>query len=430
MNIENYIKQESMRLKHSRRNVEIAPDIKNAELISIRKRYKDCLPQNIEKYILVMSYTNTGIFFLTGDALYFDNFMQGGVKSVKFKDIHKISVTPGKLFTPDKMTLNAEAQEYTLDACIDGLDLQTIKAVFDHIVDIAKNPEEDFSVSEQGLLSYQLPENLKLLYLKILCNYVYVNNAIIDADAYNAITKFSVRMEVKGQTRAELRVYMNDAENRVKTGYLLRELKQATENQSGYWDVVKYCMMQDALYLHALKFPTKRWSEDGFLGTLKDQCGLTENQMDTMVHAVILNKNMQAKDADMGKLKREWKKFVGAIKDTDDFVPTRYLFCSGSIYGIKSYEGFLKKDETSQKAISKQRELILQELIINNQKAVNVLIGDMNYLAARLEKALETEEKIQQDYNSIKRLLNQIKAAMNTVREEERYNEAMPQDSE
>ena len=107
MNIENYIKQESMRLKHSRRNVEIAPDIKNAELISIRKRYKDCLPQNIEKYILVMSYTNTGIFFLTGDALYFDNFMQGGVKSVKFKDIHKISVTPGKLFTPDKMTLNA-----------------------------------------------------------------------------------------------------------------------------------------------------------------------------------------------------------------------------------------------------------------------------------------------------------------------------------
>ena len=109
-------------------------------------------------------------------------------------------------------------------------------------------------------------------------------------------------------------------------------------------------------------------------------------------------------------------------------MPTKYLFCSGSVYGIKSYESFLKKDETNQQAINKQRELILQELITNNQKTVNVLIGDMNYLAARLEKALETEEKIQQDYNSIKQLLDRIKAAMNTVREEESYSEEGPQD--
>lgn len=430
MNIENYIKQESMQLKHSRRAVGIAPDIKDAELVRIRKNYKGNLPQDIEKYILVMSYTTTGIFFLTGDTLYFDNFMQGGINSVKFKNIRKISVTPGKLFTPDKMILNTETQEYILDGCIDGLNLQTLQAVFYHIIDTAKNPESDFSVSEQGLLSCQLPEELKLLYLKILCNYVYINNVIIDADTYNAITKFSVRMEVQGETRSELRVYMNDAESRVKTGYLLRALKQATENQSGYWDVVKYCMMQDALYLHTLQLPGKNWREDGFLGSLKDRCELTENQMDTMVHAVFLNKKMQAKDADMGKLKSEWKKFIGSIKDTAAYVPTKYLFCSGSTYGIKSYEGFLKKDETSQKAISKQRELILQELITNNQKTVNVLIGDMNYLATRLEKALETEERIQQDYNNIKQLLNRIKAAMNTVQEEEHYSEAMPQDSE
>lgn len=111
---------------------------------------------------------------------------------------------------------------------------------------------------------------------------------------------------------------------------------------------------------------------------------------------------------------------IVCIKDTTAYVPTKYLFCSGSVYGIKSYDGFLKKDETSQRAINEQRELILQELITNNQKTVNVLIGDMNYLAARLEKALETEEKIQQDYNSIKQLLNRINAAMNTVREEEK----------
>ncbi len=420
MNIENYIKQESMQLKHSRRNVEIAPDLKIAELENIKKKYKDSIPGNIEKYILVMSYTNTGLFFMTGDALYFDNFMQGGLKCVKFKEIQEISITAGKLFSPDKINLKTGTQEYVLDGCIDGLNLEMLQTAFNRIIKIAKNTESDFSVSEQGLLSCQLPEDLKLLYLKILCNYAYVNNAIIDSNSYNAITKFSVRMEIKGETRSELRIYMNDIESRVKTGYLLRALKQTTEDQSGYWDVIKYCMMQDALYLHDLQFQGKNWREDGFMGSLKDSCGLTENQMDTMTRAVSLNKRMQMKDANMKELKGEWKKFIGSIKDTTAYVPTKYLFCSGSVYGIKSYDGFLKKDETSQRAINEQRELILQELITNNQKTVNVLIGDMNYLATRLEKALETEEKIQQDYNSIKQLLNRINAAMNTVREEEK----------
>ena len=95
------------------------------------------------------------------------------------------------------------------------------------------------------------------------------------------------------------------------------------------------------------------------------------------------------------------------------------------MYGIKSYDGFLKKNETSQKAINKQRELILQEVIISNQKAVNVLIGDMNYLAERLEKALDEEDKIKKDYEKIKKLLSRIKSAMRTVEQEEECTEAI-----
>ena len=95
------------------------------------------------------------------------------------------------------------------------------------------------------------------------------------------------------------------------------------------------------------------------------------------------------------------------------------------MYGLKSYEGFLKKDETSQKAINKQRELILQEVIVSNQKAVNVLIGDMNYLAERLEKALIEEDNIKQDYEKIKQLLCRIKSAMRTVEQEEACKETI-----
>ena len=61
----------------------------------------------------------------------------------------------------------------------------------------------------------------------------------------------------------------------------------------------------------------------------------------------------------------------------------------------------------------------MQEVISNNQKAVNILIGDMNYLADRLEKVLREEDEIQQNYSKIKLILNRIKSANGIVKQEE-----------
>ena len=58
------------------------------------------------------------------------------------------------------------------------------------------------------------------------------------------------------------------------------------------------------------------------------------------------------------------------------------------------------------------------------------MIGDMNFLAERLERALETENKIQQDYENIKQLLNRIKSAMSSVRQEEECRHSMPDPDE
>ena len=426
MNVETFIKEESMHLKNSRRNIEIAPDISDEHIRVIKRKYGQVLDKNIEKYILVMSFTRTGFFFITGDAFYFNNFMQDGLQVVPFAEISGISAESGSMFTPDRVHFTTAQKEYILDGCIDGVDLTTLILVFRKIIELAQShTNNEFTISEQGILSSQLPENIKLLYLQILCNYASLNDQIIDADEYNAITKFSVRMELQGNTRGILRKYMNDLDGRIKTGNLLASIKKITENQTGYWDAVKYCMMQDALYIHEVQKPGKRWEDDGFIGSLMEHCSLKPEQIHTMVAAVSLNKMMQAKDADMEKLKHEWKKLVKSIKDTPGYVPTLYLFCSGSVYGLKTYDGFLKRDETGEKAMNKKRELILQEVIVSNQKAVNVLIGDLNYLAERLEKALAEGDKIQQDYERIKQLLSRIKSAMRTVEQKEECEKAM-----
>lgn len=426
MNVEKFIKEEAMRLKKSRRKVEVAPEIERKYFEIIKRKYKENIDENIEKYVLVMSYTGTGLFFMTGDTFYFDNFMQGGLKYIPFKKIERVGIESGTIFTPDKLYLETVSEKFILDGCIDGLNLAVLKAVFLHIISKSKSDESEFTISKQGMLSSDLPEELKLLYLKILCNYAYMNDEIIDADEYNAIMKFSVRMEISGEARSQLRVYMNNYNDRIKTGNLLADLLKQTENQTGYWDIIKYCMLQDVLYIHKIQSPSSSWRQDGFVGSLMEKCSLIPEQIETMEKAVELNTQMQLRDANMEKLKGEWKKLIKSIKDTSGYVPTLYLFCSGSVYGVKSYNGFFKKDETSQNSINKQRELILQEVIVNNQKAVNVLIGDMNYLAERLEKALIEEDIIKQDYEKIKQLLSRIRSAMRTVKQEEEYKEAIP----
>lgn len=428
MNVEMYIKQASFQLKNSRREIEVFPDIAEEHIAAVKRKYKNRLPENFTRFLLIMSYTSTGLFFMTGDTFYYDNFLQGGLKAIRFCDLTGVEAQKGKLFSPDQVILKTTEGPHVLDACIDGVDVHVLKSMFQYI--ISKGQEGDFSVSEQGLLSYQIPEELKLLYLEILCNYAYINDGLIDADEYNAITKFSIRMELHGDTRAKLRVYMNDSVERFKTGTLLAGIKKRTYDRTGQWDAVRYCMMQDALLLHDIQQPGKPWREDGFIGSLMEQCGLHTQQVDAMVRAVRLNRQMVKKDAQMDRLKGEWKSLVKSIRNTPGYVPTPYLFCSGSVYGIKSYTGFLKKDETSQKAVNKQRELILQEIIMNNQKSVNVLIGDMNYLAQRLEKALEREDEIEQDYQQIKQLLCRIRAAARNVTEEEACQGAITENQE
>lgn len=428
MNVEMYIKEASLRLKNSRREIEIAPDIAETHLKAMKNKYKKTMLEDIFPYILVLSYTRTGLFFMTGDTIYYDNFMQGGLKSIRFCDVVGVDAETGKTFSLDKVILRTASGQHVLDACVDGVNVQVLKAVFQQIIQKVKAGA--LTISKQGLLSYQFPEEIKLLYLEVLCNYAYMNDNLIDSDEYNAIIKFSIRMELQGEMRVKLRHYMNDPDGRFKTGTLLAGIKKRIGDQTGVWDALRYCLLQDALVLHNLQAPGKSWREDGFIGSLMEQCALRPEQVDSMVQAVVLNEQMTRKDADMAKVKASWKKLIAAIKNTPGYVPTPYLFCSGSVYGIKSYSGFLKKDETSQAAINKQRELILQEIILNNQKAVNVLIGDMNYLAERLERALERQDEIEQDYTQIQQMIGRIKAAVRNASEHETYQDAVAEEHE
>lgn len=421
MNIENIIKQKAVQLKSSRRNIDIAPDLCMDLIEKWKKKYCKDLDEDISDYILVMSYTKTGNFVLTGNAMYYDNYLQNGIEWVKFSDITGVEAKVGGLFTVDKLFLSTrDGGTIQLDGCIDGIDVNKFAQILMYIVKNAEENGQDFTVSRQGVMSYELSDDLKVLYFKVLCNYSYLNDQFIDAEEYNAIGRFSVRMELDSSGRKELRRYMNLVGGREKTGLLLKKIKIQVADNSGEWDALRYCLLQDVLSIHNIQNRNIPWREDGFIGSLMEACELCPEQIDTMCKAVSLNEKMQMKNADMRELRKEWDRLIREIRYSTSYVPSSFLFCSGSVYGIASCNNFLSKDNLTEKEINKQRELILHEIIINNQKTLNVLIDDMNYLAEQLESAVNESYENKERY---KKLIMRLKMANSGLETENKERE-------
>lgn len=420
MQLENIIKEKAVQLKSTKRNIDIAPDIPAATLDKWQKKYSAILDNSIKEYILVISYTQTGNFALTGDTMYYDNYLQDGLKVVKYSDIAHVSSKEGEgFFAIDKVIVEQkDGSVLCLDACIDGINVKKLVNIFTEIISYAN--QHRLTVSKQNIPLYTLSDTIKIVYLKILCNYSYLSNEMIDANGYNTISSFSIRMEIGPDARKSLRHYMNEIEQRQKTGYLMREIELLIGSESGQWDALRYSLLQDVLYMHNAANINQHWRQDGFIGSLMQTCSLKPAQLDTMLHAIDLNNKMQLKDADLKHLRKEWKRLIKGIRYSDAYVPTLYLFCSGSIYGISNYTSFMKKEETSEDAINKQRELILHEIIENNQKTINLLAEDMNYLAEKLETAINEGEQYQESYQM---LMQRLKQAVNYMTAKKNSNE-------
>jgi hypothetical protein len=175
--------------------------------------------------------------------------------------------------------------------------------------------------------------------------------------------------------------------------------------------------MQDVLYLHKQRTQGISWREDGFVGSLLECLQLCPEQLDTMERANILNDEMRRKDVNLQELRKKWDKLISSIQHTKGYVPSQFLFCSGSIYGIQNYMGFLKTNNLSQNAVNKQRELILQEIILNTQRTINVLIEDMGYLAERTEQAIGEGKDLEERW---KKLQSRLQAAMQAKTSEQK----------
>ncbi|MBQ5319279.1 MAG: hypothetical protein J6K17_09310 [Oscillospiraceae bacterium] len=422
MTIEKYIKNNAYKLSW---RTSIAPNIPFKTLELIGNSFADDIP---DTYVVAVGDATlfgkgTRGFAFSGYSLFFSNDGKEKFK-IDFHEITAAEFIPCGKRRHDNMYMLDDivriycrnGDTYDVGECLIGFDCGEFESFINGIVSLIDDGVEPLCTRQIVSVS-DMSDCTKTAYVKTLCNYAYLNNSYIDPDSYSAIQNIIVRLELNAEVRNELRDYMQSIENKVKTGYLIKLIADSTD--FGSFEVVRFALVQDVLYLHNLLKHDDAWQNDGFVGSMINAFGITPEQVDLLIEACRLNYKVTHSDNNLISMQSDYDALQKqAIRQN---VPLISLYCAGSAYSIDTYFSIFGGRNKKQLSIDKQRELMLQEIIKNNQKTVNHLVEDMNeiseQLISELQKSMVANEKIKQ----LAALLGRLKAgATNTVDKVER----------
>lgn len=309
-----------------------------------------------------------------------------------------------------------------ISAELAGLSMKGFAEFINKMVNSVETDEDFVSTSQIRPLSAMSPE-IKEGYVKVICNFALANDGTVDPTEYAEIVSLMVRIEMDKDSRLNIRNYLVAPDMAVSLSELLNFLKQ--EIDAGVSEIAMQSLMKDCLYFHRKTNPAQTWSDNVFLKTLQSEIGITDEQVETMLLALINDEDILRKRKNDSEIKK-------AIKDTAAKaaavgVPLTAIYFSGSVglsaagltsalahlglggllgfspmvtgigiavlMGVGAYQGVKKVTGLKDVENNKQRELLLQEIIKNSQRGLDYLIEDVNEIAVRLQNAIEKENQ-------------------------------------
>ncbi|MEG1924660.1 MAG: hypothetical protein RR415_02825 [Ruthenibacterium sp.] len=357
-----------------------------------------------------------------GKYFFFTN-RKGKPQSFLLCEIVKITFEPykeGKADTTyayrDKIVAESATGEYwELEECLLGLSCTEWTAFMESLVQTAKDSDGQYPALQIISLEAMSP-GVKEKYLKILCNYAYLNDGQISTDEISLIQSIAVRIEADAQTRLEMRTYMSDVSKKIKTGVLVKPFSE--ELSYGGLEVLRFSLMQEILYLHEKTQASVVWSDDGFVNSIQASLAINDEQISLMLYALALHREQLAKNVNLPVLQKKIEKMHETAKQLQ--IPLVSLYCAGSVYNVDTYHGLKKWLGMGEKAINKQRELILQAVVRNSQETVNHLVEDLNAVAQQLIEAIQKGGMAQENIKKLAGLLGRYmqSAKITTVQTE------------
>ena len=434
MSVENYIKENVSIVGEK---VFIAPNIPEKKLNNAISSIAEGV--NPEYVLAIVDTTlfgsaKEGIVFL-GDRLFVRDILEKP-SIFNFFDISKAEYVceestkdNGKIIRTEKVILKLnDGTEQKLSLPSVGIKFEEFANFINGIINEG-GEEKIFETTSQILPLSDMDDEIKSAYLKIICNYAYSDDDVIDAKEYAEIISLIVRIDYNAKDRLSLRSYMCDKNNIEDSKSLIDYLFENIPE--GCSDIVKKSLIKDIIYIYKLKNDMDQWKNDKFIVELQNELNINDEQIELIISVIKNDENIlneRKNDSDIVKSMKEIGAKAGAVG-----VPLAAVYFSGSVIGMSAagltsglatlgmggflgfssmftgigvgallgvgtYKGIKKVTGLSELENNKQRELMLQAIIKNSQKSLNYLIEDVNEISKQLteeiNKGMEATIKI------------------------------------
>ncbi|MEK4816488.1 hypothetical protein MKY53_06490 [Macrococcus sp. FSL R5-0951] len=286
---------------------------------------------------------------------------------------------------------------------------------------------EDFSNTNQLVPLQEMSEEIKLLYVKILCNYAFSGDGQIDPKEYAEIISFVVRIEMQSESRISIRQYINDMNGAEELEDLLTELKNSTSQYE--FDNISKALVKDILSLFMLENDAEDWKQDHFILGVASELNVNKEQIALFIESIERDNDIiegRLNDTQITKTLKDLSARAASVG-----IPMAVLYFSGTagvsaigmtsglaalgmggvlgfssmftgigalaLIGVTSYHGIKKLTGMKDINNNRNREILLQEIMRNTQKSLTYLIEDINTITHML-----SEEMTKSDINQAK----------------------------
>lgn len=350
----------------------------------------------------------------------------------------------GKIEKNEKVVFHfIDGSRETVCEKILGINIEKLSDLINGIL-LYGGEDKSFTSRSQLLPLSGMDEEVKLTYLKIICNFCYSYENIIDSMEYSEIISLVARIDLEKSYRLRLRQYMCSNFEIVDTFDLIDYLNK---NVVGNFDVLKQSLMKDILYIHKRKECNDVYSNE-FITNLKQSFNIADEQIEVIIDAIKRDEDiikLRMKDDQIKKSFKELVASAGAVG-----IPMAALYFSGSVVGLSavgitsglaalgmggvlgftsmatgvgaliaigmvSYTGLKKVTGLKDLENNSQREAMLQAIIKNSQQALNYLVEDVNEITLQLNDAIQKGVLDEQEIKKLSLVLTKISTSSQFV---------------
>ncbi|EOI2317646.1 MULTISPECIES: hypothetical protein [Proteus] len=296
---------------------------------------------------------------------------------------------------------------------------------------------DTFEEEDQLVTLSEMPEELKVAYLKVIVNMAYSNDGELDKDELAQILLLMTRLELSAESRFTLREYST-------TGKLenLESLIQTIDKTciSSHNKVIKISLVKD-LFSVFMSVNNGQYDNFTFFNDNYNLFNVTDDEVKLIIDALKLDFKMLNDDFNDDALTRGMKELgakAGAVG-----VPLAAVYLSGSVVGMSAagltsglatlglggvlgfssmatgigvavllgvgaYKGIKHLTGANELDKTKRRELMLNEVIKQTQATISYLMEDINFITTKLSEAILSynvqDEKVKQLLQKVKLL--------------------------